>query len=336
MEEIAPTVGARGFREVGETVLARLPRPRSDTRTRIAVVSDPHVATEARGTPKMFHRTEERLETAVSRLNEAEPQPDFVLFNGDLTKDGEPWNLRRFDEVVAGLSPPYAAAPGNHDVPKPWDDHDTIPVEEFGGRYASGSYPFVREVGGVDLIVLNTAAVPDGSLRDVHRGAVSREQVRWLRDAVEGFENPVVAFHHSIRPVTPESDRTAREERLYSLRNSDEVVRALRQNGVPLVVSGHHHVPAAVRYGGVTQVVAPAVCAYPQSHLLIDIDESGTTVRLVPDGDEGGQREAYEALALASEPHGNLLRTAERALSEAPVVDVRDEPNAKGENALSD
>lgn len=335
-KETSPTVGTRGFKRVEETVLARLPRPRSETHTRIGVVSDPHVATESHGTPKMFHTTEELLKTAVSRLNEAEPQPDFVLFNGDLTKDGEPWNFGRFDEIVDGLVPPYAATPGNHDVPKQWDEHDTPSFKGFVSRYASDSYPFLRGVGGVDLIVLNTATVPDNSLSDVHKGAVSREQMLWMKDNLGDFDNPVVAFHHTVRPVTSEDQRGEREKRLYNLRNPDEVIRVLKRNGVPLVVSGHHHVPAAVRYGDVTQLVAPAVCAYPQSHLLLDVDKQGTTIRLVPDADESRQREAYEALALGSEPHGNLLRTAEKTLSEAPVTDELNQPGIGERWSVSD
>jgi len=98
----------------------------------------------------------------------------------------------------------------------------------------------------------------------------------------------------------------------------------------------HHHVPAAVRYGDVTQLVAPAVRAYPQSHLLLGVDRQGTTVRLVPNADEGRQREAYEALALGSEPHGNLVRAAEKTLSEAPVTDRLGKPGVGKRWSVSD
>jgi hypothetical protein len=151
----------RVFKRAEETVLTRLPRPSSETHTRIGVVSDPHVATESRG--KMFHTTEERLETAVSRLNESH-------------------------------SP-------------------TSPVQRG----------------------------PHQRRRAVETRAVQRDS-RW----------------------------------------------------------------------------------------------AGSSVRLVPDADEGRQKEAYEALALGSEPHGNLVRAAEKTLSEAPVTDRLGKPGVGKRWSVSD
>ena len=60
------------------------------TRTRLAVVADPHVATRASGTSKLFDHTERHLRNAVA--DAAARDVNAVVSVGDLTTDGEPWN----------------------------------------------------------------------------------------------------------------------------------------------------------------------------------------------------------------------------------------------------
>jgi len=309
------TVGSEGV------VLARLCRPVSDRPTRLAVVSDAHVATRAEGTDKMFHTTEDRLRAVVRRLNAAEPAPDLVLFNGDLTKDGEPWNFERFDGIVADLEAPFVAAPGNHDVPKEFDDHETPPLSAFEDRYAPEPLPFVRRVGGVDLVVLDSATSPDGSLADGHRGALSRSQIDWLDITLEGLENPVVALHHNLLPVLPRSVGNLAFRRVYSLRNRAEVMNILQEHNVPAVLTAHHHIPDVERVGGVTEVTGPPACSYPQAHLFLDVNKKGTTVRLVPHADEEEQREAYDAFSSAANARRRFAGVAAAKLRGAPLVE---------------
>jgi len=86
----------------------------SPTPTRLAVIADPHLATDASGTWKCYHRTEAFLERAVDEVRSREP--DGIVVAGDLTKDGEPHNFRRYDELVDPLGS-VVTIPGNHDVP---------------------------------------------------------------------------------------------------------------------------------------------------------------------------------------------------------------------------
>jgi Icc protein len=308
------TVGSEGV------VLARLRRPVSDRPTRLAVVSDAHVATRVEGTDKMFHTTEDRLRAVVRRLNAAEPAPDLVLFNGDLTKDGEPWNFERFDGIAADLEAPFAAAPGNHDVPKEFDDHETPPLSAFEDRYAPEPHPFVRRVGGVDLVVLDSATYPDGSLADGHRGAVSPSQLGWLGENLGKLDGPIVALHHNVLPVLPKAVGDLAFRRVYSLYNRAEVVSVLEDHDVPLVLTGHHHIPDAERVGGVTEVTAPPACSYPQAHLVVDVNTEGTTVRLVPHADENQQREAYDALSSAANTRRRFAGLVDGKLRGAPLI----------------
>ncbi|WP_440763324.1 metallophosphoesterase family protein [Natronorubrum sp. DTA7] len=305
-------------------VLARLAAPTSDQPVRLGVLSDLHVATRARGTDRLFHRTEERAAAAVDLLNDAEV--DFVLFDGDLTKDGEPWNFDRFDELVAELEAPFVATPGNHDVPKTGDEHDTPPVSSFEDRYAPEPLPFVQSVGGIDLVVCNSATVPDGSLADEHRGALSRPQLEWLETTLQVASNPVVAFHHNLLPILG-SDVVRRPPwRTFSLRNGEAGRELLDRHAVPLVISGHHHVPATVSAGSLTQLIAPPSCAYPLAHLLVDIDRRGTTVTLVPHAALDDRRESFDAMCAGPPLRQTFARLVDETLAAAPLVDATAEP----------
>lgn len=312
-----PTIDPDGL------VLARLPAPTSSEPTRLAVLSDVHVAMGADGTDRLFHRTEDRLAAAVDRLNRSDP--DLVLFCGDLTKDGEPWNFDRFDELVAAFDPPHVGTPGNHDVPKSSDEHRTPTVAAFERRYTPGSLPLVERVGGVDLVVCNSASLPDGSLSDTHRGELSHGQLEWLEGTLPTLSNPVVAMHHNVVPLLGSALADRPPWRTFTLRNREAVGSLLARHDVPLVISGHHHVPAIARPAGLTQLVAPAACAYPQAHLLLEIGPSGTTVRMIPHADRDQQIEAYEAMQ-ASGLRRAFSSLVGATIEAAPVVDEPPEP----------
>ena len=268
----------------------------------------------------MFHRTEDRLRAAVRRLNAAEPPVDLVLFNGDLTKDGEPWNFERFEETVADLDAPFVATPGNHDVPKDFDDHETPSTSVFEDRYAE-PFPFVRRVGGLELVLLDSATFPDGSLDDEHRGALSPSQLGWLDETLGELDDPVVAFHHNVLPVLPRTVGNIAFRRVYSLYNRAEVLEVLNKHGVPAVLTAHHHIPDVERVGKVTEVTAPPACSYPQAHLLLDINRNGTTVRLVPHADESEQREAYDALSSALNARRRFAGVVDGKLRGVPLLE---------------
>jgi 3',5'-cyclic AMP phosphodiesterase CpdA len=242
------------------------------------VLADVHLATRATGTWKVYHRTEALLERAIADVNGRDV--DHVVFPGDLTKDAEPWNFARFDELTAELDAPAVAIPGNHDVPKAKYDHDVPSVREFAERYADGDYPFVRAVGDLTLVGLNTETLPDGSLADAWEGAVSAAQLDALDAALGDADTPVVFAHHNLarQPEHPDHPEWTR----FALRDPGPLQAVLAAHDAPLLFSAHHHVPAATTVDGIREVVAPAVCSFPNAYLLVEVDRTGTTVYMVP------------------------------------------------------
>ncbi|WP_049925929.1 metallophosphoesterase family protein [Halopiger goleimassiliensis] len=304
--------------DVGERVLlARLEEPRAATTTRLAVVGDPHVATRSEGTYRVFHRTEQRLRTAIADVNERDV--DLVLFPGDLTKDGEPWNYDRVDVLLEELEQPYVATPGNHDLQKTHDEHRCPSTTAFADRYAPEPFPFHRSIGDVDLFVLNSAAGPEGPYADTHRGSVSERQLAWLDERLEEAETAIVACHHNPMPIV--SDPLCRMEpwNVFTLQNRERVHAVLADHDVSLVVSGHHHLPAVVQRSGLTQLIAPAASLYPQAYCLLEIDERGTNVWLVSHATASGREEAYQLAAEGPAYQRTLLGLVEDALCDLPL-----------------
>lgn len=283
-------------------VLARLPRPRASPRCRLAVVADPHLAVGDAGTWKVLHRTRERLSTAVGDANARDV--DALVVAGDLTRDGTAAEFDAVERVLADLGVPWAAIPGNHDVPKEFNSHEGIEVESFTERFAPG-LPFAMEVGPLTVLGVDTATAPDGRLRETWGGALGGEGRDRLEVALARAERPVVVAHHNLAPL-PENPggKWAR----FPMRDAGAVRDLLCEHDVPLAVTAHHHVPAARRHGPTAEVLAPAVCSFPQASLVLEVGPGGTTVRLVPLADESGVREARRH-ALCGKPLGRGILT---------------------------
>ncbi|MFC7204184.1 metallophosphoesterase family protein [Haloferax namakaokahaiae] len=300
-------------------VVARVARPVSRTPTRLALVSDPHVTPTGTGTWKVYHRTEDRLQTALVTIETLDV--DATVFLGDLTRDGRPAEYDALDSLLDSFAGPWFSVPGNHDVPKQWEDDDSPTPTEFADRYAPGSLPFHTRVNDIDLIGLDSASGGDDlSLLDTHEGVIPDHHLHWLDDHLADATNPLVALHHNLfhpRQHTgqfPDGD-------FYQLRNADELVELLARHNVPLVFSGHIHWPATTVRDGVREFIAPATCSFPQAFLVADITRNGTEIRLVPLADERGTAEAYTRAKSGSAHGQGIAAHADRGvLSSFPLV----------------
>ncbi|WP_075937361.1 metallophosphoesterase family protein [Halosegnis longus] len=277
-------------------VVADLARPRLAEPVTLAVIADPHLAVEGRGTWKLRHRSEPRLRTAIETANEA----DAVVFAGDLTNDGHPAEFDRVDELLADLSVPWTAIPGNHDVAKSFDGHETPPVTDFARRYRgdatrpdAAAYPLVLRVGGLRVVCLNTAAPGDVSTRDTWGGAVGPAQRSRLADLLaDEPETPtLVVAHHNLGPLPEHPGGEPWSN--FAATDATRVRALLAEAGVPLALTGHQHVPAVEDRDGVTELLAPATCSFPQGMVWLRVAADGTTVRFVPLADRAGTAEAY-------------------------------------------
>lgn len=299
-----------------QTALAYLDRPRADDQTTIAVIADPHISTREQNTWKQFSQTEQLLEQAVKKIQTLDVDGAIVL--GDLTKDGELWNFKRYDALIEPVSVPMVTIPGNHDVPKSFDTHQGQSVDQFAKRYSQDRYPTLKRLGSVDVIGLNTASHPDGRLHNSHGGRISAQQRRELDQMLSRDTTSVVTMHHNLYelPHNPGGDWQN-----FPLNNPGPLRATLANHNVGLVLSGHQHLPGTDRRNGVRELLAPAVCSYPISILTLHIGPSGTTVHIHPLGGEADQQTAYEQAINGNTMGRGIAARAGIAIESLPLVD---------------
>lgn len=299
-------------------LLGQLERPRAEQAQQIAVVGDPHVATRSQGTYRVFHRTEQRLRMVIDDLNDR--AVDLVVFPGDLTKDGEPWNYDRIDTLLEELESPFLATPGNHDLQKRGNDHQCPSVTAFAEQYAGGSLPAYYDLGGLDLFIINSAAGADGPYTDTHSGRISTDQLEWLDEQLADASMSIVVCHHNPIPLVNESLCETRSWQCFTMDKREQFLSVLEHHNVALVISGHHHLPSLSKRNELRQLISPAAASYPQAYCLLEIDSSGTKVWLVSHANETGRSEAYQLMAKGPAFRRVLLGITETTLQDTPVL----------------
>jgi 3',5'-cyclic AMP phosphodiesterase CpdA len=330
--------------KAGALPLARLHEPRGPSTT-LAVIADPHVTPDGEGTWKCYGRTEQRLERAVRDINGR--AVDAAVVAGDLTRDGHAAEFDAVERLLGELAVPWVAVPGNHDVAKAYDEHDTPALLEFVRRFTPGSLPFVERVpagggaaglpgstsggrpgdgdAGVEVVGINTASRPDGSLADTHCGGVAPATLEWLDRTLATCDCPIVVSHHTIGRGEDHSYAGMRTDE-YRLEGADALAEVLERHDVALTLSGHIHWPTAAPVGAGHELVMPPLSSFPAAYALVHVDPTGTRVELVSVADDEGLRHAHEAAR--AHPRGQkLAATAEAGYFERfPLVDTMRDP----------
>lgn len=303
------------------TVMGRLERPTASERTTIAVIGDPHIPRASVDSLKLF-QSDVFLERAVEDVNAR--SVDTVLFVGDLTMDGFDEEYDRFDDVVEPLDVPWVAIPGNHDVWKTYDDHDSPPIEVFEERYTPDGLPFTIEQGDLDVIALDSSS--DEDVNDTHDGLVSADQVAWLDDQLHRATNPIVTLHHALPSMLDQfkAYREAVDPDLGTppvLQDPEPLVDTLLEHDVQLVLTGHLHIPSIAEIDSLREVNAPATSTFPPAYLVLEVGPDGTVVRYVPLGDVEEIRMAYDRRSGLKPKAEALTAMASARTAAFPLVD---------------
>jgi len=283
----------------------------------------------------VYHQSGERLEYALEDAQRR--NVDAVISPGDLTKDGAPWEYEYLDEILDGLDLPFFSVPGNHDMPKApveeydhGDEHDSPPLERFEREYTpEGELPFIKRVGGIDFVGINTASMPDDSLTRTHDGEVSESQIEWLDSVLSDLETPVVLMHHNTPPMLDQFEDLREQWHAEMsdppvLRNPEPLTNTLTDHDVPLVITGHLHNVGVAELADTREITTPATGSFPQSYLIFESDETGTTVKYVPVTDVEGMSEAHYARLTAGARSRGYTSFGSIRLATLPLLDDYD------------
>ena len=170
---------------------------------RFAYISDSHMY--ARG---MDHRFVKATLKAVEDVNALDPQPDFVLYGGDLAQLGRPEELELGQQILSELKAPLRMMVGEHDW---YFDLG----EKWRALFGPDRYSFDHK--GVHFVTLNSVVEKDfwsgpaytpaqrmeivAGLDDGRqsRFEVGEEQRHWLARDLEKVDRntPLVVFSHS-------------------------------------------------------------------------------------------------------------------------------------------
>jgi 3',5'-cyclic AMP phosphodiesterase CpdA len=112
-----------------------------------AYVSDTHLLDKG-----LTHRFVRACQKAVQDVNALDPQPDFVLFGGDLAQLGKPEELSIGQQILKDLKAPVRMMVGEHD----WY---LDMGEKWREMFGEPTYSFDHK--GVHFVVLNSVIVED-------------------------------------------------------------------------------------------------------------------------------------------------------------------------------
>ena len=172
-------------------------------------------------------------------------RPDHIAVTGDLVNLGLPAEYEGARAWLEGLGRPdkVTVVPGNHDIYthlagdpgiERWADY--MRADAWGTRIGLDKerFPFVRRIGPVALIALNSA-VPTPPF--VAAGELGERQIATLAEILLRAEQEklirVVLIHH------PPLGGQAPPRR--ALRDAAELQRVLAERGAELVLHGHNH-----------------------------------------------------------------------------------------------
>jgi 3',5'-cyclic-AMP phosphodiesterase len=225
-------------------------QPAEQPRFTVAYISDSHLYSR-----KLNDRFVRAILRAVDDVNALSPQPDFVLFGGDLAQLGKPEELKLGAEILKAVKAPVRMMVGEHD----WFlDMGVVWRELFG----KPTYSFDHK--GVHFVVLMSVVekdfwterlmTPEERMKTVaglDNGIQSRFEVgpegrEWLKNdlAKVDVKTPVVVFSHSPLYKYYRSWNFWTED-------ADDVQALLKRFDKVTVIHGHTHQLLTNRIGNI-------------------------------------------------------------------------------------
>ncbi len=247
------------------------------------------------------------LVVALERLSRLDPVPHALVFTGDLADKGQPEAYARLRALVE----PAAAAMDAHVV---WvmGNHDERAAYARGlfDSAEDGPQDRVHDLGGLRIVALDT------SVPEYHHGALTDDQVDWLRDVLStrAEHGTILAMHHPPIPVP-----TFEPAAIVELLDQDRLAAVVGGRDVRQILGGHFHYTSHSTFAGIPVSVASASCyttdPAPVDRLVSGVDghQAFNTVHVYDDRIVHTVIPIPEAPEVSGQPAA--VRTALEALS---------------------
>ena len=179
------------------------PAPPKTEAFSFAYISDSHIYV-----PELNDQFLRATMRAVDDVNRLDPQPDFVLYGGDLAQLGQPEELEIGKQILQDLKAPVKMMVGEHDwyldMGEKWRDLFGPPTYSFDHKgvhfvvlNSVVEKDFWTERGMTPMERMKTVAGLDNGLQS--RFEVGKEQRTWLKDDLSQVDKrvPIIVFSHS-------------------------------------------------------------------------------------------------------------------------------------------
>jgi 3',5'-cyclic AMP phosphodiesterase CpdA len=204
------------------------------------------------------------LAAAVAEIEGLRPRPDVAVLTGDLVEKGLPEEYAHLRALLAPLSMPLYAIPGNHDAREAM--REAFSADRYLPR--DGYLNYAVEDWPLRILALDTLIPGEGG------GAVGGEHLRWLATALAAAPHrpSVILMHHPpFRTGLAAMDRIG----LSGIPALAEIVRA--QPSIERILCGHLHRAIDCRFAGTIAGTAPSTA----HQLLLDLEPASAATRFV-------------------------------------------------------
>lgn len=198
------------------------------------------------------------LARAVERLRGFAPAPDALIVTGDLVESGRPEQYAAVRQLLAPLSLPIFATPGNHDDRRAMRaalDPAWLPGDDGFIQYAA-------DLGPLRLVAVDTVEAGETG------GRMDDARLAWLEATLAGAPDrpTVVAMHH------PPFDTGIGFMDRIGLDGRERFAGLLaRHPQVERVICGHVHRAVQTRLGGTVVSICPGTA----HQILLTLDPEG-------------------------------------------------------------
>lgn len=214
----------------------------------IAQLTDTHVVDPARPGHEphpIFDETmvdnNRRLASAVASLNAEDPPVTVVIGTGDLTNWGRPGQYERLAELLAPLTAPFLAMPGNH------DDRDLLRATFPDTPWIDAAHAsWATTVRGAEGESVRLVAL-DSTIPEQPGAEFDAEREAWLRSVLEVDDAgpTLLALHHPpFLTGVGWMDKTG----FVGLHRLEAL---LAEHPVDKVICGHFHRPVSATVAGI-------------------------------------------------------------------------------------